>query len=252
MLEIDKIHQGDCLELMPLIPDKSIDMILCDLPYGTTLCKWDTVIPFENLWNNYKRIIKNNGAIVLNCQQPFTSFLIVSGIDIFRYTWCWDKNYHPNYMNANKMHTKAFEDIAVFYKRQPTYNPQKFQGKPYIDTRKPKNRIVSEVYGDIPYGIGKDVSDGMRTPNGIIKISGRSNKNVHPTQKPVELFEYLIKTYTNENELVLDNCIGSGTTAIACINTNRHFIGIEKEQKYVDIANKRIKEMPIPLEKFIG
>ena len=254
MLEIDKIYCGDCLELMPLIPDKSIDMILCDLPYGTTLCKWDTIIPFKNLWDNYKRIIKDNSAIVLNCQQPFTSFLIVSGIDIFRYTWCWDKNYHPNYMNANKMHTKAFEDIAVFYKHQPIYNPQKFQGIPYVCAKLPpkRKRIVSEVYGDKPNSIGKDVSDGMRTPNGIIKISGRSNKNVHPTQKPVALYEYLIKTYTNEGALVLDNCIGSGTTAIACINTNRHFIGIEKEQKYVDIANKRIKEMPIPLEKFIG
>jgi len=236
------IYQGDCLEVMKEIDDKSIDMILCDLPYGTTACKWDTVIPFEPLWEQYKRIIKDNGAIVLNCQQPFTSYLIISGIDIFRYTWAWNKNYAPNFMNANKMHTKNFEDIAVFYKSQPIYNPQKEQGIPYIDKRKPKERIVAEVYGDKPYSKGKDASDGLRSPTGIINISGKSNKNVHPTQKPVALFEYLIKTYTNEGDLVLDNCIGSGTTAVACKKLGRKFIGIEKETEYVKIAEQRLAQ----------
>lgn len=252
MLDINKIYCGDCLEVMTSIDDKSIDMILCDLPYGTTACKWDAVIDLNLLWSQYKRIIKDNGAIVLTCQQPFTSLLIISALDIFRYTWCWNKNYHPNYMNANKMHTKSFEDIAVFYKYQPTYNPQKEMGLPYVDKRKSKGRIASEVYGTKPSGIGRDVSDGMRMPNGIINISGKSNKNVHPTQKPVGLFEYLVKTYTNEGDLVLDNCIGSGTTAIACMNTNRNFIGIEKEQKYVDIANGRIAQLPRKLDTFCG
>jgi site-specific DNA-methyltransferase (adenine-specific) len=228
---------------MPALPDKSIDMILCDLPYGTTACKWDTIIPFEPLWAQYKRIIKDNGAIVLNCQQPFTSILIISAIDIFRYTWCWNKNYAPNFMNANKMHTKNFEDIAVFYKSQPIYNPQKEQGKPYTDKRKPHDRIIAEVYGTKPYSKGKDCSDGMRSPNGIIKISGKSNKNVHPTQKPVALFEYLIRTYTNEGDTVLDNCAGSGTTGVACENTGRHSILIEREPKYCNIIRERMNAL---------
>ncbi len=241
-MEINTIIEGNCLEVMTGIDDKSIDMILCDLPYGTTACKWDTIIPLEPLWKEYKRIIKDNAAIVLNCQQPFTSLIITSSIDIFRYTWCWNKNYAPNYMNANKMHTKNFEDIAVFYKSQPTFNPQKEQGKPYIDKRKPKERIVAEVYGTKPYSKGKECIDGLRSPTGIISISGKSNSNVHPTQKPVALFEYLIKTYTNEGDLVLDNCVGSGTTAIACIRTNRNYVGIELEPKYVQVANQRIKQ----------
>jgi len=238
---INQVTCAECLEFMKNIPDKSIDMVLCDLPYGTTACSWDIVIPFEPLWEQYKRIIKDRGAIVLNCQQPFTSYLIISGIDIFRYTWVWNKNYAPNYMNANKMHTKNFEDISIFYKNQPIYNPQKEQGKPYIDKRKPRGRILSEVYGTMPYSIGK-ICDGLRSPTGIINISGKSNVNIHPTQKPVALFEYLIKTYTNEGDLVLDNCAGSGTTAIACMRTNRKYILIEKEQEYIDIINARIKK----------
>ena len=249
-MEIDRIIEGDCLVEMKQFPDKSIDMILCDLPYGTTACKWDQVIPFEPLWAQYKRLIKDRGAIVLNCQQPFTSFLIISAIDIFRYTWCWNKNYAPNYMNANKMHTKNFEDIAVFYKSQPTYNPQKEPGKPYIDKRKPHDRIKAEVYGSKPYSTGKECVDGMRSPTGIITISGKSNSNTHPTQKPVALFEYLIKTYTNEGDLILDNCAGSGTTGVAAANCNRHYILIEKDPAYCEIARKRLAALPARLDRW--
>jgi site-specific DNA-methyltransferase (adenine-specific) len=233
---------GDCLEVMKTLPDKSVDAVITDPPYGTTACKWDTVIPFEPLWSGYKRLVKDNGAIVLHCQQPFTSLLILSSIDIFRYTWVWNKNYAPNFMNANKMHTKNFEDIAVFYKAQPTFNPQKEPGRPYLDKRKPHARIVADVYGTKPYSRGKDASDGLRSPTGIINISGKSNSNVHPTQKPTALMEYLVKTYTNAGGVVLDSCMGSGTTGVACVQAGRDFIGIEIDPGYFAIAERRIKE----------
>ena len=233
------VIQGDCLIEMKNIPDKSIDMILADLPYGTTACKWDTVIPFEPLWEQYKRIIKNNGAIVLTASQPFTSALVMSNIKMFRYSLVWDKvNKYTGAFNANKMPMKRHEDILVFYLKLPTYNPQFRKGVPYSVTR-PKGK------GEYVGGLGKSSkllkSDGEKAyPGSVIRIEGQAHISNHPTQKPVALFEYLIKTYTNEGDLVLDNAAGSGTTGIACKNLNRNYILIEKEPQYIEIINKRL------------
>ena len=242
-MEKNSVHLGDCLELMKTIPDKSIDMILCDLPYGTTYCKWDSILPLDKLWEQYNRIIKDNGAIVLNSAEPFTSILICSNIKDFRYKWVWDKvNRYTGYANANKMPLKRHEDIVVFYKKLPIYNKQMIDGKPYKYTRK-KNKEEHLGQNGLTDRSGGSI-DGKRNPFDIISIKGDNKKEngLHPTQKPVALFEYLIKTYTNEGDLVLDNAAGSGTTAIACINTNRDYILIEKDEKYIDIINNRIKE----------
>ena len=242
MLEINKIHQGDCLELMKDIPNKSVDMILCDLPYGTTACKWDTIIPFDKLWKQYNRIIKDNGAIVLFGSEPFSSKLRMSNIKDYRYDWKWIKERGSGFMNAKKMPTKKCEDILVFYKKLPTYNPQelKYFGKKITM----KKRTTKSVNGNM--GINKNdgksyVQEYTNYPNNILEF--KTEKGLHPTQKPVTLFEYLIKTYTNKGMSVLDNTCGSGTTAVACLNTERNFICIEKEQKYVKVAQQRIKEV---------
>jgi len=241
MNEQIKLLKGDCLELMKDIPDKSIDAIICDLPYGTTKCKWDSVIPFEPLWEQYERVIKDNGAIVLTARQPFTSMLITSNKKMFRQTWVWDKVIGVNFMNAKKMHTQGFEDICVFYRKLPTYNPQMEEGDPFKDSRKTKHRTKTEALGSrAKYTPQNNI--GTRYPRGIIRFSARNNKPLHPTQKPVALMEYLIKTYTNEGETVLDNTMGSGTTGVACVNTNRNFIGIELDDKYFEIAEKRIND----------
>ena len=353
MLEENKIHQGDCMELMQHIPDKSVDMILCDLPYGTTACSWDIVIPFNKLWENYKRIIKENGIIVLTASQPFTSVVVMSNIDLFKHHWVWDKIRGVGHLLAEKRPMMTTEDIIVFYKdlTQRKQQVSSFKGlREYFykllcymgETNKsiakklghrraehcfyvlPKKEVIEKVgqradhcfrYGstqwDLPTketyeelikifeinkfvdfktysdlreeyleeeikfkeviynpqmrerekprksinkgntecysGNGKEFNGDIlekKYPINILRFNKSSGKDLlsHPTQKPVALFEYLIKTYTNEGDLVLDNCIGSGTTAIACIKTNRNFIGIEKEQKYCDIANKRISE----------
>lgn len=243
MLELNKIHHGDCLELMKDIPDGSIDMILCDLPYGTTQNKWDSVIPLDRLWEQYNRIIKDNGAIVLTAQTPFDKVLGASNLKMLRYEWIWKKTSGTGHLNAKKMPMKNHENILVFYKKLPKYNPQFTKGKPYdvVYSTHSKN------YGKQKDGI-RTINDGFRYPLTVQEFKYDKEK-LHPTQKPVELFEYLIKTYTNEGETVLDNCIGSGTTAIAALNTSRFFIGIEKEKEYVDIANKRIEEHQ---EKAIG
>lgn len=228
------------------IPDGSVDMILCDLPYGTTQNKWDSVIDLEKLWGQYERVIKDNGAIVLTAQTPFDKVLGNSNLKLLKYEWIWDKKLATGHLNAKKMPLKRHENILVFYKKLPTYNPQMTKGEPYdkgFGHGKSSN-----------YGSQRDVSHinatGDRYPTSIIVESNANRQNrYHPTQKPVALFEYLIKTYTNEGEIVLDNCIGSGTTAIAALNTGRFFIGIEKEKEYVDIANKRIEEHQ---EKAIG
>jgi len=239
LLEINKIYNMDCLEGMKYIDDKSIDMILCDLPYGTTKCKWDIVIPFEPLWEQYERIIKDNGAIVLFGSQPFTSALVMSNLKLFKYEWIWQKTLATNFMLVKKQPAKKHENILVFYKKQPTYNPQMEIGKPYKD--KPRKRTVG-IHGNAET-IKKAINnEGTRYPSSVQLFSNGNNGNVHPTQKPVELCEYVIKTYTNENELVLDNCIGSGTTAIACINTNRNFIGFELDKEYYEIAKNRINK----------
>jgi len=253
MLEINQIHQGDCLELMKDIPDKSVNMILCDLPYGTTACKWDTIIDLKILWGHYKRIIKNNGAIILTACQPFTSKLIMSNIEMFKYTWVWNKNRGGNFVHSKFQPLKVTEDIVVFGnfpitytpKGEHNYNPQMEQGKPYS-----RGKINNVVWNGrkIKCGHIHNNKNGLRFPKNIININNSNNKSVHPTQKPVKLFEYLIKTYSKEGDIVLDNCIGSGTTAIACQRTKRKFIGIELEEKYFDIAVKRLnQETLLPL-----
>jgi len=324
MKETNKIYQGDCLEVMKDIPDKSIDMILCDLPYGTTACKWDTIIPFEPLWEQYKRIIKDNGAIVLTASQPFTSALVMSNIKMFKYEWIWEKSNGSNPLLANISPMKVHENILVFqrdkqdmdtypelraYARKlreyikytratmisiigdgssqhflepdgpqwelcteetyikiirhfsidnwgefisykdlndlylkSIYNPQKTAGKSY--TTKAGKSSMPHLKATEGH---ETKNEGDRFPRSILKVN--SDKGLHPTQKPVALFEYLIKTYTNEGDLVLDNCIGSGTTAVACINTNRRFIGIEISEEYCKIANQRLKELKSQVEK---
>lgn len=239
---------------MKEIPDGSIDMILCDLPYGTTKCKWDNVIPFEPLWEHYERIIKDNGAIVLTASQPFTSSLIMSNPKIFKYTWAWDKVKATGHLNAKRQPLRRFEDVCVFYKRQSIYNPQMVErDKPRVD--KYSSETVYEGDGSRVYGTYKRTGNTYTHyyPTNIIVFSNADqSKALHPTSKPVPLFEYLIKTYTNENDVVLDNCIGSGTTAIAAMNTNRNWIGIELEEEYVDIANNRIEQHKTKLNKLVS
>jgi site-specific DNA-methyltransferase (adenine-specific) len=245
-MKLNKTYIGDCLELMPLIPDKSIDMILCDLPYGTTACKWDVIIPFEPLWEQYKRVIKDNGAIVLTASQPFTSALVMSNIKMFKYEWIWDKKRGGNFMTAKTQPIKEHENILVFYKNIPIYNPIKINRKSNRFNRSYDfETLPGEVYGNIKSRQRINMTE-LRMPKSILEFPLEVNnqfkkQRFHPTQKPVLLFEYLIKTYTNEGNLVLDNCAGSGTTAIACINTNRNYICMEKDEKYFDIAEKRIK-----------
>lgn len=325
---MQQVLHGDCLELMKDIPDESIDMILCDLPYGTTACKWDVIIPFDKLWEQYERVLKDKGSIILTASQPFTSILLMSNLKWFSHEWVWEKEMGSNFMLANKQPLKIHESILVFnrpinevkndfgkysdirdyfqeerkktnlsykeinekcfgsasngggmasniltsYKKgwsfpskekyealqkigicknpyyelkneylkafeiDRTYNPIKTDGKPYVI----KQGGVSDVYGNKENNITTE-NNGDRFPTSILKIK-RDKEKVHPTQKPIALFEYLIKTYTNEGDLVLDNCAGSGTTAIACINTNRNYILMEKEEKYFEIIENRIKK----------
>ena len=236
-----KILQGDCLELMKDIPDGSVDMILADLPYQTTQCRWDTIIPFEPLWEQYKRIIKPNGAIVLTAQQPFTSALIMSNSKMFRYEWIWLKNSGSGFLNASKMPMKKHENILVFYKKLPTYNPQNLlKVDKIIKTRKTFSK--NTALGNIGVkNLGKEyLSKATNFPISVQFCE--EEKGLHPTQKPVALFEYLIKTYTDEGDLVLDNVAGSGTTGIAAMNTNRNFILMEQEPEYVEIIKKRLAE----------
>ena len=237
MSKID-LYNGDCLEVMKNIPSKSVDMILCDLPYGTTACKWDTVIPFEPLWEQYNRIIKDNGAIVLFGSEPFSSALRMNNIKNFKYDWIWDKvNRYTGYGSCKYAPLKRYEIVSVFYKSKPTYNPQMMQGKPYKKT----GDYSSKIYGtDKVKKHGKN--NGERYPFNILQYKGDDKKNgfLHPTQKPIALLEYLIKTYTNEGDVVLDNCMGSGSTGVACVNTNRDFIGIELDKDYFNIAKQRI------------
>ena len=296
----NEIYLGNCLELMAKLPDNSVDMILCDLPYGTTQCKWDTIIPLDKLWVQYNRVCKKNGAIVLTAAQPFTSNLIMSNPKYFKYNWIWEKSKATGYLNAKKMPMRAHEDVCVFYRKPPTYNPQMVQGTPYdkgtahrptgvygAQGLKEKTKKRKEIAKMLK---GKDKMEslklvrlemdkmklawtiidktetmieaiiktikplkttvknksGLRYPRTVqyFKTAESEGKKsvIHPTQKPVALFEYLIKTYTNSGDLVLDNCIGSGTTAIACINTGRDYIGMELEEKYYKKCVDRINQ----------
>ena len=237
---ITKLLQGDCLELMKKIPDNSVDMILCDLPYGTTRNKWDVIIPFEALWERYNHIIKKNGVIALFCDGLFMAELMQSNKKMWRYNLIWDKQRGSDFLNANVKPLKCHEEISIFYKKKPTYNKQLWYSTPYKLT---KNGSLSDNYGNRKTAYTESL-DGARNPLSILSYSKNGSK-LHPAQKPVELCEYLIKTYTNENEIILDNCMGFGTTGIACVNTNRNFIGMELDENYFNIAKDRIEKAKI-------
>lgn len=234
--------------MMDNITSGSIDMILCDLPYGSTQCKWDIIIPFEPLWQQYERVIKPNGAILLFGAEPFSSYLRLSNINLFKYDWIWDKIKGTGFLNAKKQPMRNHEIISVFYKNQCLFNPQKTYGHVNKKTFRAKH-LQTEVYGNMANNYHYESTE--RYPRSIQEFStDTQNSSLHPTQKPVALCEYLIRTYTNEGETVLDNCIGSGTTAIACDNTSRNFIGIEKDEQYVAIANERISNHNSALKLF--
>jgi site-specific DNA-methyltransferase (adenine-specific) len=240
------LYKGDCLVEMNKIPDKSIDMILCDLPYGTTACSWDTIIPFEPLWKHYERIIKDNGAIVLTASEPFASYLRVSNIAIYKYDWIWEKERPSNPILANKQVLKYHEMICIFYKKQCNFIPQLRKRDEKNKRNNKPRKFKSGVTNDVPNSVGMNET-GMNDfikPKSVLKFN--MERGLHPTQKPVALMEYLIKTYTNEGETVLDNCMGSGTTGVACKNTNRNFIGIEMDETYFNIAKTRIEEAKCP------
>lgn len=234
---------ADCLEAMKYIPEKTIDMVLCDLPYGTTNCKWDVVIPFDKLWEQYERIIKPNGAIVLFGKNPFTAKLILSNEKLFRYELIWEKSRAGNSMQVCKQPSAIHENILVFYKNQPTYNDLKFKvDEKYIDKRK---TINDSFYSSGHYSgvMKRKADDGLRHPQSILPFNSVWKKGMHPTEKPIELFEWLILTYSNEDELILDNCAGSGTLGEACIKTGRKYVMIEKEEKYFETIKSRIKNI---------
>lgn len=244
-----QLYNADCLDIMPTLESKSIDLILCDLPYGVTnkkKNKWDVVIPFDKLWKEYERIIKDNGAILLFGQGLFTANLMLSNQELWRYNLIWDKCLTSGHLNANRMPLRKHEDIVVFYKNLPTYNPQKVPGAKVHSRGKAVGKcsdgdgLTNNNYGK--FKITPSDTSGMKYPTSILTFEKpHPSITVHPTQKPVELMEWLIKTYSNEGDTVLDNCMGSGTTGVACVNTNRSFIGIEKEKTYFEIANQRIE-----------
>ena len=247
---IELMH-GDCLELMKDIPDGSIDMILCDLPYGTTACKWDTVIPFEPLWQQYNRIIKDNGCIALFAQCPFDKVLGCSNIDMLKYEWIVEKTKATGHLNSKKMPMKAHESVLVFYKNLPVYNPQFTEGHKPVNSYT-KHTTDGSCYGKTKIGISGGGST-KRFPRDVVKFKWDTQKSaLHPTQKPVALLEYLVKTYTNPGEVVLDNGMGSGSTGVACVNTGRSFIGMELDQGYFEIAKKRIWEAQESSSKMDG
>lgn len=251
-LELNIIYNEDCLGNKELgtgmwrIPDKSVDMILCDLPYGTTKNKWDIVIQFNELWEQYERIVKDNGAILLFSSQPFTTELILSNKKLYRYELIWNKEYGTDFQLANKKPMKAHENIQIFYKKQPTYNPQKIKREKPIDTSNWKQDKRNKNHDNFHSKENTKGKYEYKHPTTILNYNMamgdcNNSRRIHPTQKPVELFEWLIKSYTNEGEIVLDNCIGSGTTAIACMNTDRNYIGFEIDEEYYIKGNERIE-----------
>lgn len=236
------ILHGDCFDLMPGLPDASVDMVLCDLPYGTTRCSWDSVVDLDELWKHYLRIVKPNGAIVLFAQAPFDKVLGVSNISMLRYEWVWEKTQATGHLNAKKMPMKAHENILVFYRSLPVYNPQITTGHKPVNsyTKRVEVQNRSGIYGYM----GKELSGGGKTdrfPRSVLRFpSDKQRSSLHPTQKPLALCEYLIATYTNPGDLVLDNCAGSGTTGLAAQNLGRRFVLMEKEEKYFQICKQRI------------
>jgi site-specific DNA-methyltransferase (adenine-specific) len=237
----NQIYLGDSLELMKNITTASIDMILCDLPFGTTINDWDKVLNNKLLWVQYERIIKDDGAIVLFAQAPFDKTLAMSNLKYFRYEWIWEKTSATGFLNAEKMPLKAHENILVFYKKLPTYNPIKTKGHKKVSKASHKTSCKqSSNYGKQMHT--KDYCSDERYPRSVLRFpSDKQKSNLHPTQKPLNLIKYLIETYTNENDVVLDNCMGSGTTPVGCIQTNRKYIGIEKEQVFYKITQDRIE-----------
>ena len=245
-----KLYKGDCLELMKNIRDKSIDCIICDLPYGvTSKNKWDTIIPYEPLWKEYKRIIKDNGPIILFGQDKFTAKTMLSNEKMHRYNLIWNKVLTSGFLNAGRMPLREHEDIMIFYKKLPTYNPQFTEGKPLHGMGKKFKKVKNNNnnYNDFNSCNNPSANregDTKKYPKSILTFPRpASSKMLHPTEKPVELLEYLIKTYSNENDVILDNCMGSGSTGVAALNTNRRFIGIELDEKYFDIAKDRLENI---------
>lgn len=242
-----KLYKGDCLEIMKDIPDGSIDMILCDLPYGTTACKWDTIIPFKKLWEQYNRIITDTGSVILFANEPFASKLRVSNIDMYRYDWIWNKGKPSNFQLMNYQCGRVHELILVFSKAKACYvkNGNTVLYNPQMTKRDKPRKANAKIYGNNNLLHEYKTTDNIKEysekhPISILNFNTVIKDKLHPTQKPVDLLEYLIKTYTNENETVLDNCMGSGSTGVACINTNRNFIGIELDENYFNIAKNRI------------
>jgi len=244
-MKLNTIYNEDCLEGMKRIPDGSIDMILCDLPYGVTKNKWDSVIPLDELWKHYKRVIKENGAIVLFGQGLFTARLMFSNEKWYRYNLIWEKDRPSGFLNAKRMPLRSHEDIVVFYKRLPTYNPQFWEGKPLhgMGSKFREGQLENNNYGEFDSHknpSAKREGDTKKYPRSVLSFK-KEHPPIHPTQKSVELVGWLIKTYTNKGETVLDNCMGSGTTAIACLNTNRKYIGFELDETYHKLSLERIE-----------
>lgn len=234
---------GDCLELLSDVPDHKVDLVLCDLPYGTTACKWDSIIPMEGLWKHYDRIVKPNGAILLFGAEPFSSFLRLSNLSLYKYDWIWHKTQATGHLNARKQPMREYETISVFYKKQCTYNPQMFDKDPKNIRPAPK-RKNSDCYNSFNNNSPRTVAINKGYPRNVIRFANcnRGEAGHHPTQKPVALLEYLIKTYSNLGEIILDNTCGSGSTGVAAINTGRYFLGIEQDTQYFNAAQKRIEE----------
>jgi len=239
---LNLIH-GDCLEIMKTIPDVSIDAIITDPPYGTTNCKWDAVIPFDLMWSELNRIVKDNGVIALFGNQPFSSLLVTSNLKMYKHDWVWKKTIPKGHLNSKKYPMKIYEMIHVFSKTTPKYNPQMWESKPMNTVYKSGGNGKDSTYNFMKTINQDNINRTSRFPQDVIEfteLTGNSKQRVHPTQKPVELMEYLVKTYTNENDTVLDFTMGSGTTGVACKNFNRNFIGIEKDDNYFKIASNRI------------
>jgi site-specific DNA-methyltransferase (adenine-specific) len=234
-----EIYNSDCLEEMKNIKNSSIDLILCDLPYGTTACSWDVIIPFDKLWEQYNRIAKDNCPILLFSGQPFTSLLVCSNLKMFKTEWIWKKKKAKNYTQAKRHPMKYHETIVVFGKKTINYFPIMVPGKPYKKVQRKGNKENSFLTDTRPEGF-ITINEGLRYPSTIVEFNQPEKETFHPTQKPIELLEYFIKTYSRENAIILDNCMGAASTGIACINTGRKFIGIEKDKKYFDISLNRI------------